>query len=233
MTREAPEPRASLVFHGIGEPARPLEPGESAYWISRPLFCDILDRVVDMGRTGPEITFDDGNMSDIEIALPELEKRGLRGSFFLLTGRLDQPGSLRRADVRSLAANGQTIGLHGHDHRDWRRLDGPGRDQEYRQARALLSELAQSDIRLAAAPFGHYDRNVVSALAREGFDALYTSDWGRFSTARFVRPRNCLDNRMTPARIDRALHGSIPMARHPRRLAGLIRKRLLPIGTQS
>jgi peptidoglycan/xylan/chitin deacetylase (PgdA/CDA1 family) len=229
MTDKTQDARASLIFHGIGEPRRPLEQGEAVYWLSRSAFCSLLDQIHEMGPEAPEITFDDGNASDIEIALPELQKRGLRAVFFLLTSRLDQQGSLTCDDVRCLAENGQTIGLHGHAHRDWRKLDASARNQEYRQARSILSDLAKTDVGMAAAPFGYYDRNVVNTLKTCGFEALYTSDWGRASSRRFIRPRNCIDSTMTTDQTTAALNGTIALIRRPRRLVGLARKRFWPL----
>ena len=50
------------------------------------------------------LSFDDGNSSDVEIALPALRERGLPRRFFVVAGRLDRPGSLSRDDVRELHA---------------------------------------------------------------------------------------------------------------------------------
>ena len=75
-----------LNFHGIGDPARPLEPGEARYWISTARFTDILDRVMAQPNPGAYfLTFDDGNLSDHEIALPALRARGLDAAVFVLT----------------------------------------------------------------------------------------------------------------------------------------------------
>lgn len=230
MMRPTPNDRSVLIFHGIGTPGRVLEPGEDRYWLSRDAFCDILDRVVAMGDDAPEITFDDGNASDHAIALPELVAYGLTATFFLLTARLDMPGSLSSEEVRDLARNGQRIGLHGHAHRDWRALSAAECLEEYRTARARLSDLAGAEIAEAAAPFGYYDRRVLRRLAAEGFTALYTSDYGRAAPGAFLRPRNCLTRDMSVAKIDRLLTGTIPLRRRPRRMLGLARKRLLPLG---
>ncbi|MDK3016776.1 polysaccharide deacetylase family protein [Pseudodonghicola flavimaris] len=219
-----------LIFHGLGSPARQLEPGEARFWLSRDRFCAILDRIAAMGPAAPLITFDDGNASDIGIALPELEARGLTAVFFLLAGRLDQPGSLRREEVTALAAAGQRIGLHGRDHRDWRQLDATGRQQEFRDARAELADLSGQAIDWAAAPFGLYDRRVAGRIATEGFGALFTSDWGQARQDGFLRPRNCIDAEMSEARLTEALNGHVALRRRPRRLIGLARKRLLPAG---
>ncbi len=226
MTAKDLPSQSVLIFHGIGPPGRKLEHGEAQYWLDRDQFCAILDRISAMGADAPLITFDDGNASDCEIALPELQRRDLHAVFFLLTARLDQPGSLTSQQVRDLAQAGQIIGLHGHAHRDWRRLKAQDRLQEFYLARQQLSDLAGRDVDLAAAPFGFYDRQVVVELREQGFSALYTSDWGR-AGAGFIRPRNCIDNRMSARAITDALTGHIPPTRRPRRLLGLARKRLL------
>ena len=220
--------RSVLIFHGIGTPRRVLEPGEAAFWISRAVFCEILDRTAAMGAAAPEITFDDGNASDVEIALPELEKRGLRAMHFLLSARIGQPGSLSEADVGRLAAAGHVIGLHGAIHRDWRRLNAAGKQVEWRDARHVLADLAGAPVTLAAAPFGRYDRGVTAALAEEGFAALYTSDRGQVRDTHFLRPRNCIMAGMTEHALANALTGHVPLAQRLMRVPGRMRKRLLP-----
>ena len=200
------------------------------FWLTRDRFREVLDRIVALGPDAPEITFDDGNASDIEIALPELQARGLVACFFLLAGRLDQPGSLAAQDVTALAQAGQGIGLHGMDHRDWRRLDATGQRAEFHAARARLADLSGQPVTQAAAPFGLYDRGVAGTIRAAGFDALYTSDWGLAANDRFLRPRNCIDAAMDDTALDNALRGHVPPLRRPRRLLGLARKRLLPIG---
>ena len=55
-------------------PKRPLEPGEAVFWLSRERFCRALDRIVEMGPAAPQITFDDGNASDLDVAAPLLAR---------------------------------------------------------------------------------------------------------------------------------------------------------------
>src|SRR4051812_25578445 len=110
----------NLTFHGIGNPERPLEHGESDVWIRREQFLALLDSVE--GRDDVRITFDDGNASDVEHALPALQARGLKATFFVVAGRLGEPRFLDAADVKALAAAGMTIGCHGMRHRPWRGL---------------------------------------------------------------------------------------------------------------
>ena len=218
-----------IILHGIGAADRALEPGEEVFWLSRERFCDALDRIVEMGAAAPRITFDDGNASDIDIALPELRARGLTATFFLLTSRLGQPGSLTPADVTTLAGAGHTIGLHGADHVDWRRLDGAGRAREYQAARDMLRDLSGQSVDDAAAPFGFYNRQVVADLQGLGFRALHTSDRGPANNGQFIRPRNCVEGPMNDAALDDALWGRVRPLRALRRAFGVVRKRHLPL----
>ena len=70
-----------------------------------------------------EITFDDGNASDTEVALPLLRDRDLTASFFVCAGRIGEDGYLDAAAIRELAAAGMGIGSHGWSHVDWRATD--------------------------------------------------------------------------------------------------------------
>ncbi|MCK0096801.1 polysaccharide deacetylase family protein [Yoonia sp. F2084L] len=218
-----------IILHGIGAPQRALEAGEDAFWLSKDLFRRTLDQIALMGDDAPMITFDDGNASDISIAMPELAARSLTATFFVLTQRLDTPGSLTSEDVGTLAKAGHAIGLHGHAHVDWRELDEAGRHREFVAARARLAELAGYPIQTAAAPFGLYNRQTIQDLRGLKFDALYTSDRGLADAGRFVRPRNCLEGAMDQTSLQNALRGRVPPLRAVRRCLGVARKRLLPV----
>ena len=116
-----------LNFHGIGAPGRTPEPGEADYWIGVDRFHGVLDRIATHANHEQlAITFDDGNISDLVIAAPGLQQRGLKAEFFVLTGRIGKPGSLGAEDIRELMRAGMRIGSHGVAHKDWARLLGEG-----------------------------------------------------------------------------------------------------------
>lgn len=99
-------------------------------------FEQVLDAVV--GRSDVRLTFDDGNASDVEVALPRLVERSLTAEFFVLAGKLGERGHLNRAAVRSLLDAGMAIGSHGWSHRDWRRIDETQAHQEFYEATGYL-----------------------------------------------------------------------------------------------
>src|SRR3954470_2683415 len=138
----------NLTFHGIGEPGRRLDPGESDVWVTREQFLAHLDAAA--GRDDVRITFDDGNASDLEHALPALRERGLTATFFVVAGRLGQPTFLDAAGVRELAGAGMRIGCHGMRHRPWRGLDQRTLDEELVQAKRVLEAIIERPVAEAA-----------------------------------------------------------------------------------
>jgi peptidoglycan/xylan/chitin deacetylase (PgdA/CDA1 family) len=164
----------NLCFHGIGAPRRTLEPDEDRYWVTVDLFLRVLDEVA--GRPDVKLTFDDGNESDAEIALPALRERGLTAQFFPLAGRLTGPGSLKREHLRSLRAAGMAIGSHGMHHVPWRQLSTEDCYVELVAARDMLVEASEGPINEAALPLGRYDRSLLRALRRLGYEKAFSSD---------------------------------------------------------
>lgn len=191
----------NVCFHGIGTPQRELEPGEARYWVTPEVFTEILDRVV--GRRQVRLSFDDGNASDVRVALPALRDRGLTATFFVVAGRLGQPGSLTRDDVRRLHEAGMTIGSHGMWHRPWQGLDLTQQKEELVRAREVLSDVIGSPVHDAALPLGRYDRRLLSLLRPLGYRTVQTSDrrWAR--TGRWLQPRYSIRAGDTAQSVDR------------------------------
>jgi peptidoglycan/xylan/chitin deacetylase (PgdA/CDA1 family) len=177
----------NICFHGIGAPGRSMEPGEPDYWVSVDLFQQVLDEVA--RHPGVRLSFDDGNSSDVEVGLPALVERGLDADFFVLAGRLGQPGSLAPQDVEALARAGMSIGSHGMDHRPWRGMDTPTTERELVVARREIEAVAGRRVDTAALPLGRYDRRTLRTLRRLGYTRVHSSDrrWAR--TGEWLQPR--------------------------------------------
>lgn len=164
----------NLCFHGIGTVDREREPGESRYWVTEDCFLRILDEVTEHPHV--RLSFDDGNRSDVEVALPALRERGLCASFFALAGRLDDAASLSPPDLRGLRTAGMTIGSHGWTHVPWRGLGDDDAQRELIDARSILAEASAGAVQDAALPLGRYDRGLLGRLEHAGYRTVYTSD---------------------------------------------------------
>ena len=204
----------NLTFHGVGNPGRPLDPGESDVWVSCEHFLSLLDSVTDHAHV--RLTFDDGNASDVEHVLPALRERGLKATFFVVAGRLETPHFLDAGGVDELAAAGMTIGCHGMRHRPWRGLDDRALREEVLDAKAILEGIIEHPITQAACPFGSYDRRVLRGLRKSGYHHVFTSDRGMTRSRDFLQARNSIGPHDAAgvleqiASLDSSVHRALP-----------------------
>jgi peptidoglycan/xylan/chitin deacetylase (PgdA/CDA1 family) len=191
----------NLCFHGIGSPGRELEPDEELYWVTSAQFDELL-KVICL-YPSVHITFDDGNQSDVMLALPALRRHNLKATFFVISGRLGQPGSLAPSEVRSLVEAGMAVGSHGMKHRPWREADDEQLREELVDAAAAIADASGRPVREVACPFGSYNRRVLSAVRRYGFSRVYTVDGGPARTDAWLQSRYTVRATDTPADLER------------------------------
>lgn len=209
-----------LNFHGIGTPPATIGESERGVWVGEELFESALDAAT--ARPAVRITFDDGNRSDVEIALPALRRRGLTATFFVLAGRLGAPGYLSEGDVGSLVEAGMAIGSHGMHHRPWRGLSEAELGAELDDARRLLEQAAGTPVTAAACPFGAYDRRVLRLLRGRGYERVYTSDGGSSRPGAWLQARNTVVD--DPGALEALLSGDPPAARVVRAAKRLVKR---------
>jgi len=179
-----------------------------------------------VGRDDVRITFDDGNASDVDIALPRLVERGLRAEFFVLAGLLGMPGRLDHDGVRALLAAGMSVGSHGWAHRDWRRIDDAQAQQELGDAHRVLSELTGHDVSRVAIPYGSYDRHVLRRLRAAKVTCAYTSDGGRARGDAWLQARTSLRHDLDAQWVAKVLDAAPTPIEVARRTAARTVKRL-------
>lgn len=198
-----------------------LEDGEEAYWIETSFFSAILDRV--RPRSDVQITFDDSNVTDFSVAFPALRERGMTAKFFMVARRIDRPGYVSLAQLKSMVEGGMIIGTHGLRHRPWRGLSESDFKEELVEAKNLLEEMTGRPITEAACPWGSYDRKVLAALRKAGYQRVYTSDQGPADSGAWLQPRTSVMSRHDLASIARAINPA------PRGLSGLWRTAKLAV----
>lgn len=201
-------------FHGIGTPPARVDDGERPYWLSREGFVRALDLLAASGLPF-RVTFDDGNLSDVETGVPLCAERGVESIVFACSGRIGRAGYLAAADLRALAAMpGCRIGSHGIDHVPWRGLDPAALAAEVAQSRAVLEAALAAPVAAAGIPFGAYDRRVLAALRRAGYREVYSSDGGPRLSAGGVQPRLSLrGDRPVEAQVAALLAATAPRRR--------------------
>lgn len=173
------------MYHGIGEPADAAEGARytvTALELARQLEelaasrLPVLepDRVL-QEDAGLVLTFDDGEASVARYALPELERRGLRGALFMTTGWLGRRGFLDRGALREIDAAGWLVGSHGHTHRFLSTLDDEELHLELRRSRDVLAELLGFAPRHLSFPGGRTSARVETIARSLGFTTFWSS----------------------------------------------------------
>lgn len=178
----------NISFHGIGIPDGPeREPGEHRYWVTESAFLEVLDECARHPQV--RLSFDDGNASDVTIALPALVERGLTADFFPIADRIGTAGSVDEAGLRALVDAGMRVGTHGAAHRPWTSALATDGDAELRTARDRIASATGRRVEAAACPFGAYDRSVLKALRAAGYRTVFTSDARPARADAWLQPR--------------------------------------------
>ena len=124
----------------------------------------------------PEVTFDDGHISNFEYALPILQSWGLVARFFITVGWTGKkPGYMGWRELRSLHESGQLIGTHGWSHTFLTHCAQEDLNKELSGARLMLEDKLGTSITTMSLPGGRYDRRVLAACREAGYTKIYTS----------------------------------------------------------
>ncbi|WP_269583996.1 polysaccharide deacetylase family protein [Roseibium sp. Sym1] len=192
-----------LTFHGIGAPAVPVSADEKRYFVSQDTYRNTIGSLAALERRHDvrlEVTFDDGNLSDFTVGLPALVEAGRSARFFVLAGRIGAEGYLTGEQMRQIISAGSTIGCHGHDHVDWRKLDAAGLRRELHDARKKIEDAVGAPVREAAIPFGAFDRHVLHRLREAGYARVYSSTSGFAYDKAWFCPRWSVTDTFDPDR---------------------------------
>lgn len=219
----APRARFNVCFHGIGRPEHEREHGEAGYWITEDNFLTLLDWLAAVPEVS--LSFDDGNRSDVEIALGALRDRGLTATFFPVVGWLGDPWSVTPADLHELVAAGMEVGSHGQDHLPWAGMRGRAAEEEMVRPRETLEDLLGRRVDKVAVPMGRYDRRSLALLRAHGCAEVNVSDERPARTGAWLQPRFSVRADDTVDRLRERLLASLSPARAVRNRVAATAKR--------
>jgi peptidoglycan/xylan/chitin deacetylase (PgdA/CDA1 family) len=196
-----------LMYHRLGKGAIPgREAGEEIYAVTPQAFeaqlevlassgagvtrlPALLAAVAGQGRLPARtvaLSFDDGNATDHEEALPALVRRGYDAAFFITPAWVGTSGYMDWSQVRELASAGMTVGAHGLDHTLLSTLSGDQLRLHLREARRLLEARLGHAPETLSLPGGAGGYEAVAAARAEGFRFVFDSRPRRLGAERPV-----------------------------------------------
>jgi peptidoglycan/xylan/chitin deacetylase (PgdA/CDA1 family) len=166
-----------LNYHSVGAPRDEFTVSEAAFAAQLDLLAaqgyrTILLADIARGSFGPHdvvLTFDDGFDDARTVVLPALQKRGMRGTFFVVTSFVGRPGFLDWPSVEALRDAGMEIGSHTVDHLRLTPL-APGEVRfELLRSKRILERHLGNEVLSLAYPFNSVSPEVMGLAAEAGY----------------------------------------------------------------
>jgi peptidoglycan/xylan/chitin deacetylase (PgdA/CDA1 family) len=141
------------------------------------------DVPLEPGQRYAGVTFDDGFENFFEIASPELIKRNIPSTVFIIANALGKAfGPKGRSEkvmsaqqIRTLPMDLVTIGSHTLSHPFLPLLSEEDARREIMQSRAQIEEILDRKVLLFSFPFGGFDERLVEVCRAAGYQRVFTT----------------------------------------------------------
>jgi peptidoglycan/xylan/chitin deacetylase (PgdA/CDA1 family) len=122
------------------------------------------------------LTFDDGWKMQYTYAFPLLQKYHFTAVFYIFTSAIDHPHYLSWDEIKTLDQAGMIIGGHTLDHPYLFQItDDQKLRHEIIDSKKILEAGLGHPITAFAAPFGHYNDQIITIVKEAGFTSLRTT----------------------------------------------------------
>lgn len=124
----------------------------------------------------PSVTFDDGHLSNYQNALPLLQAKGIKATFFVTAGLIgNRPDSMNWSQIQELVQSGHSVQAHGWSHRFLSGCSETELTHELSHARKLLEDKLGCEITELSLPGGRFDRRTLLFATSAGYRSVYCS----------------------------------------------------------
>lgn len=119
------------------------------------------------------LTFDDGNADQMN-AVAIMQKAGVKGTFYIISGLVGAPAYMTRANLNTIAAAGSEIGGHTVSHPELTTVSLKDAKREICDGRVMLDRWGFHDVRSFAYPYAAFNASTEGVVKACGFNNART-----------------------------------------------------------
>jgi peptidoglycan/xylan/chitin deacetylase (PgdA/CDA1 family) len=167
---------AVLAYHEV------MPESNYAYCVTSSAFAEHL-RLFDLLRKSGdrklsvEITFDDGEHSQLHNAMPLLAEHGISATYFVTPGLIGTAAKFLGWDeLRALQNAGHSIQSHGWSHKFLTFCSDDELAHELGASKQILEEKLGAAVDEISVPGGRWNQRVITACANAGYKRVFVSD---------------------------------------------------------
>jgi peptidoglycan/xylan/chitin deacetylase (PgdA/CDA1 family) len=180
-------PALILMYHDLVEDYARVPPGHRPYVLDPSTFRRQMSAVADSKLPSvpvaqwcsacrpPQalvITFDDGHLSNHDVALPILCEHQLKATFFITAGHIGTGETMNWRQIRALHTAGMEIGSHTLTHRPPSTLDDDDLRYELLESRRILEDGLGAPVTSISSPTGFFNPRMRSIAREAGYRSL-------------------------------------------------------------
>jgi peptidoglycan/xylan/chitin deacetylase (PgdA/CDA1 family) len=162
-----------LAYHEV------MPESDYAYCVPSRQFREQLRKLQDCAAAGfaTQVTFDDGERSEMEIAGPLLREHGIKATYFVTPGLIGTAHKfLGWEELKELRTAGHFIQSHGWSHKFLTACDDRELQHELMMSKEKLEDRLGQLVEEISIPGGRWDQRVLRACADAGYRRVYVSE---------------------------------------------------------
>jgi peptidoglycan/xylan/chitin deacetylase (PgdA/CDA1 family) len=173
-----------LYYHSVPAERRQAFAGQLDVLLRKAKTIGVTDRVIlEQGTLYAAVTFDDAFENFVDVALPELTKRNISATVFVITDALGKTfgpaGHAERVmstwQVQALPENLVTIGSHTSTHPYLPSLNESDAKRELAESRMKIEQILNRKVQLFSFPFGGFTNELVESCREAGYQRVFTT----------------------------------------------------------
>ena len=128
------------------------------------------------------ITFDDTREEQYNLAVPEMNKYGFKGAYFIMTISINRPKYMTKEQIKSLSDTGNSIGAHSWDHHMVTKYVGKDWETQLTKPKKKLEDITGKPVNYFAYPDGVWNSATIPQLKNNGYQLAFILSTKRDTT---------------------------------------------------